>query len=62
MLSRERVRVPSGAIDCRTISWEPGGSGGGTKAKRPDWSAAARAWLVPLRNRSMVRPESTGRR
>ena len=42
-LPRERARVPSGAIVCRTTSCEPGGSGGGTRAKRPDPSARPRA-------------------
>ena len=55
-LSRERWRVPSGAIDCSTIWWEPGGSGGGTRAKRPEWSAAPRAWTWPLRRSSIVAP------
>src|ERR671913_2175415 len=43
-LSRERWRAPSGAMDCRTIWWEPGGRGGGMMAKRTDASATAPAW------------------
>ena len=55
-LSRDCARVPSGAIEVRPISCEPGASGGGTKANKPDVSAMARAWLRPLRRRSTVAP------
>ena len=56
MLDCDWVRVPSGAIDCRITSCEPGGKGGGTKAKRPAASLATRAWLLPFRSSSTVAP------
>jgi hypothetical protein len=55
-LSRERWRVPSGAIASSTTSCAPGGSGGGTNANNPDASATTRACGRPLLSRSIVAP------
>ena len=55
-LSCERARVPSGAIDCSTISCDPGGNGGGTSANAPLSSARARKYGSPSRSNSMVAP------
>jgi hypothetical protein len=55
-LSRDCALAPSGAIEWSTISCEPGGRGGGTKANSPAVSLTTRAWTAPLRISSTVAP------